>query len=146
MNKKLFISTLVLFTGVVVIGIMPLVASAQVAPVPTVTSMSPMSTAAGSANTTISVYGTNFVPGSTVEFNGLPIYTAYESANELSATIPSSVLTTAITDAVQVLNPDGTWSYLPSSLIFTITPTTMTILTTPGLPDTGFDPSNGVGF
>ena len=71
MNKKL-ISVVVLAAA---IGIMPFLAGAQ--SVPMVTSISPTSVVAGSANTSLLVYGTNFMPGAIVEFNGLPLATAY---------------------------------------------------------------------
>lgn len=142
MNKKLLFSAVALSLNLAAAGIMPLAAGAQAAP--TVSYISPTSVMAGSANTTLLVYGTNFVPGSIVYFNGLPIATTYVSANTLSATIPSSVLTTAISDAVSVLNPGGIMSYLPNSPLFTITPASTN--TTPGLPDTGFNPSNSIGL
>ena len=140
MSKKL-LSAVVLSISVIAIGIMPLLANAQVAP--TITAISPTSVAVGIVAPTLTVSGSNFVSGSVIEFNGAPLNTNYISPTELSATIPAVYLASASTYAVYVSNPGGLTSGLANSLIFTIT---STATTTPNLPNTGFNPNNLVGL
>lgn len=106
-------------------------------PVPILSSISPSSAVAGSGSFVLTLYGSNFIPSSWVKFNGLLRATTYISANQLRAVIPSSDIATAVSDAVSVVNPipGGGESNV---LLFTVRP----VSTTPGLPDTGFGPTN----
>lgn len=102
-------------------------------PVPTLTSLSPASTMVGSAATTLTVTGTNFISSSQVLWNGSPLTTAYVSATSLTAQIPASDLTSTGIASVSVQNPapgGGT----SSALTFTIGPntTTLSIVNIPG--------------
>ena len=95
-------------------------------PVPTVTSLSPSSATAGGAAFTLTVKGTNFVQGSTVQWNGGGRNTTFVSATQLTAAILATDIATAGTAAVTGLNssPGGGTS---GSLTFTINSPTPTI-------------------
>src|SRR6266481_7383292 len=74
-------------------------------PVPTTTSISPTCTTAGSADFTLTVNGTNFVSSSTVNWNGAPLATSFVSSTQLTATVPASLVATAGTASITVVNP-----------------------------------------
>ena len=80
-----------------------------VAPQPTITSISPTSAIAGGAGFSLTVNGTNFVSGSTVNFNGSARTTTFVSATQLRAAILASDIATTGIFNVTVTNPgDGT--------------------------------------
>jgi hypothetical protein len=111
-------------------------------PVPTLTSISPNTAAAGSAATTITATGTNFVSTSTVNWNGTALATTYTNSTTLTATVPSSDLTTAGTASVTVVNPTpggGT----TSAVTFTISGTTIQVVSVVA-NDLAWDPVNQV--
>jgi hypothetical protein len=74
-------------------------------PVPTTTSLNPMSAAAGGPTFTLTVNGTNFVTGSVVRWNGASRTTTFVSAAQLTASIPASDIATPGTAQVTVFNP-----------------------------------------
>lgn len=74
-------------------------------PIPTITTISPNSAMAGGAAFTLTINGTNFVPATTVNFNGTAPATTFVSAMQLTATVPASVIASAGTAAVTVTNP-----------------------------------------
>ena len=74
-------------------------------PVPTITSLSPSTAAAGSAALTLTVNGTNFVTGSMVRWNGGNRPTTFLSSNQLTAAISAADLATAGAANVTVFNP-----------------------------------------
>ena len=91
-------------------------------PAPTVTTLSPTSVVAGSGAFTLTVNGTNFINGSTVNFNGTARVTSFVNATQLTAAILASDVTAAGTPAVTVTNPapgGGT----SNSVTFTVTGT-----------------------
>ncbi|HLD70338.1 MAG TPA: IPT/TIG domain-containing protein [Negativicutes bacterium] len=104
-------------------------------PMPTVSTISPTSATAGGSSFTMTVNGGNFVPGSTVRFNGFARATAFVSGNQLTAFIPASDIAMTGTHAVYVENP-GPGGGSSNALLFTINPVSVT----PGLPNTGFGP------
>jgi hypothetical protein len=73
-------------------------------PVPTITTLSPSSATAGGAGFTLTVNGTNFVAGSTVNFNGSARTTTFVSATQLTAAITAGDIATAGTPTVTVTN------------------------------------------
>ncbi|HTM69053.1 MAG TPA: hypothetical protein VL426_07220, partial [Candidatus Binatia bacterium] len=77
----------------------------QANPAPSTTSLSPSSATAGGSSFTLTVNGANFVAGSTVRWNGSDRTTTFVSASQLTASIPSSDITTAGTATVTVFNP-----------------------------------------
>src|SRR5207247_517036 len=74
-------------------------------PVPTTTSISPTCTTAGSADFSLTVNGTKFVSTSTVNWNGAPLATSFVSSTQLTATVPASLVATAGTASITVVNP-----------------------------------------
>jgi uncharacterized protein (TIGR03437 family) len=89
-------------------------------PLPSVSSLSPNSTAAGSAAFTLQVNGSNFVAGSVVQWNGAARTTSFVSATQLNASISAADVASQSTAQVAVFNPapgGGT----SNGLTFTIT-------------------------
>jgi hypothetical protein len=74
-------------------------------PVPTVSSLSPTSIAAGSAGFTLTVTGTNFVSGAFINFAGTNRLTTFVSSTQLTTAITAADVATAGTPAVLVNNP-----------------------------------------
>jgi hypothetical protein len=69
---------------------------------PSIASLSPASTAAGSTSFTLTVNGANFASGAVVYFNGTAESTMFVSSNQVTAAIPSTAVTTAATIPVYV--------------------------------------------
>ncbi len=108
-------------------------------PVPTLSSLSPTSVAAGTtANTTVTLTGSSFVPNSVIEIDGGAQSTTFASATQLSTVLTEGALNSAALHRVQVVNPTpggGT----SNVVTFAVNPTT-----TQGLPvllDYAFDGS-----
>jgi hypothetical protein len=74
-------------------------------PVPALTSLSPTSKTVGSAAFTLTVNGSNFVKGATVNWNGSALATTFKSGTELTATVPAKDLTKAGTFPITATNP-----------------------------------------
>ncbi len=72
---------------------------------PTVTALSPSSALAGDPAFTLTVTGTNFLDGATVQWNGSARTTTFVSSTQLSAAITAADLSVAGTCAVTVKNP-----------------------------------------
>ncbi len=100
---------------------------------PTISSLSPPSAAAGSPGFTLTVNGTNFVSGSTVQFNGTALSTAFVNAAQLTATVTANLLTTAGTAPVVVTNPGGS----VANAVFTILAPTISSLNPSAAPAGG---------
>ena len=88
-------------------------------PAPTITSISPTGAIAGGASFTLTVNGTNFVSGSTVNFNGSGVATTFVSSTQLVAAIPASDITAVGTFNITVTNPGGTTSNAVSVTVVT---------------------------
>jgi hypothetical protein len=65
----------------------------------------PATVAPGSAGFTLTVHGTGFVPGATVNWNGTPLTTTFSSSSKLTATVPAANIATAGTASVTAVNP-----------------------------------------
>jgi len=74
-------------------------------PVPVLGAISPTSAQVGASSATIAATGSNFVPASSIDWNGTPLPTNYVSATQLSATIPASDIVSAGNFAVTVASP-----------------------------------------
>lgn len=61
----------------------------------------------GGAEFTLTVNGTGFVSGATVDWNGTPLITAFVSGSQLTATVPAADIASAGTASVTVVNPGG---------------------------------------
>jgi hypothetical protein len=89
-------------------------------PVPVLSTLAPSSALQGGPAFTLTVTGANFVPASTVRWNGVTRTTAFVSATQLTASIPVTDLVTAGTRNITVATPapgGGT----SSALAFTVT-------------------------
>lgn len=74
-------------------------------PVPVITSINPGSVAAGSGAFVLTVNGTGFVNGSTVQANGVNRVTTFVSATQLTAQILAEDIAAATTIAIRVVSP-----------------------------------------
>lgn len=94
-------------------------------PVPVLNEIIPTSAVAGGVGFTLSALGNYFAPNAFVQFNGTEVSTVNNNSQVLTATIPASVIASAGTVQVAVVNPPpggGTSSPQP----FTLTlPTTV---------------------
>ena len=87
---------------------------------PVLTSLSTMSIGMGTASFSVTAYGTGFVSGSVVEWNGAALNTTYMSATQLSAQLPASDMLIGGTFPVTVVNP-GASGGTSNAVTFTIT-------------------------
>ncbi len=90
-----------------------------IAPVPTITGLSPAGTAAGSSLFVLTVSGTGFGPASTVLWNGVSRSTAYVNSATLRAVIAASDVASVGSAAVSVFTPGpggGTSSGAPFTI------------------------------
>jgi IPT/TIG domain-containing protein len=74
-------------------------------PLPSITSLSPSSAAAGNPSFALTVTGSDFVAGSVIHWKGAALTTTYVSASQLTAAVPASDITTAGTASVTVVTP-----------------------------------------
>jgi photosystem II stability/assembly factor-like uncharacterized protein len=74
-------------------------------PAPTLQTLNPASTLAGSNGITLTLRGTNFVQGAVVVFNGTPLTPSAVIADSITVSVPSSALTVASSVQVLVRNP-----------------------------------------
>jgi WD40-like Beta Propeller Repeat len=74
-------------------------------PVPSITSLSPSSAAAGGPAFTLTVTGSNFISSSAVQWNGSGRTTTYVSSTELQAAITAADIAAPGTAQVTVVNP-----------------------------------------
>jgi uncharacterized repeat protein (TIGR03803 family) len=96
-------------------------------PAPTITSISPTSVIAGGPAPTLIVNGTNFVNGSTVNFNGNALTTTFVSATQLTAALLASDIAIVGNFNVTVTNPGGTTSNPASFTVNNPVPTITSI-------------------
>ena len=85
---------------------------------PVISSLSPNSAIAGSAAFTLTVNGSNFAGGATVQWNGTALTTTVVSSTQLTAAVPAALIANAATINVTVSSGSGTSS--PAQ--FTVTP------------------------
>jgi hypothetical protein len=65
----------------------------------------PTAVAPGASGFTLSVSGTGFVSGATIDFNHAPLTTTFVDSEHLTATVPAADVASAGTAAVTVVNP-----------------------------------------
>jgi len=95
---------------------------------PTITTLTPNTTLAGSADFLLTVDGTNFTSTSQIYFGRTALTTTFVSTTELTATVPSTSVALPHLVGVFVYNGPGTWwPSFPS--LFTVTPADPPILT-----------------
>jgi len=73
--------------------------------IPSVSSISPAGVVSGSSNTGITLTGTNFTAGSTVQVNGTTVQTSFISSTQMAATVPAADLATLGWAKITVSNP-----------------------------------------
>jgi hypothetical protein len=98
---------------------------------PTATTLTPATANAGDPGFTLTVAGTNFVPGASVLWNGAALPTIYGSATQLQAIVAASLISSSGTASITVQNPGGAVSGI---VVFTIGPQSLKVTTT-SLPD-----------
>ena len=74
-------------------------------PAPTLSGINPVSAAVGTADFTLTLSGSNFVPASTVQWNGAARPTTFVSGSQLTATISASDIALPGNYSVTVFNP-----------------------------------------
>ena len=84
-------------------------------PPPTIVQMTPGSAVAGSAAFTMTVTGTNFVPGSAVQFNGSTRATTFISSTQLQVPITAADVANVSLAYVAVVNPQANGGISASS-------------------------------
>jgi len=89
-------------------------------PVPVATSLNPTSVAAGGGQFTLTVTGSNFVNGATVNWNGSPLVTTFGGATSLTATVPGGNVASAGAANITVTNPAPGGGTSSPALVFTI--------------------------
>jgi hypothetical protein len=95
---------------------------------PTITTLMPNSATAGGAAFTLTVNGTNFAAGATVNFGANTPVTTFVSATQLTAAITAPEIATAGPIAVTVTNPGGGGT--SNSVNFTVTAAAAPTITT----------------
>ena len=90
-----------------------------ISPPPVITSLSPSTVTVGAAFT-LNVFGTNFVSGATVQWNGSGRPTTFGSGNQLTASIPASDVATSGSVQITVVNPSSGGT--SNSAILTVSP------------------------
>ena len=88
-------------------------------PAPVIARLSPNSAAAGGASFTLTVTGTNFVPGMNILWGTTWVGSTYVSATEVTTTIPASLIATAGSTGIVIYDPGVAWS---SAAFFTVNP------------------------
>ena len=104
-------------------------------PAPAISSLVPNATTAGGANFSLVVNGSNFISTSTVNFNGTPRATTFNSASQLTAAILAADIATAGSASITVTNPapGGGTSTAATLAINNPFPTVTTLSPTSGL-------------
>ena len=92
-----------------------------------ISALGPSSATAGGPTFTLTVNGTGFVTESVVEWNGAAVAASYISANQLSASIPSSMIVSVGNSIVTVLNPGAGPS---NAVIFAVSAAGQTVVIT----------------
>jgi trimeric autotransporter adhesin len=114
---------------------------------PAIASLSPASVIVGSPDTTLTVSGSGFVPGTEITWQGGQVPTLYLSSTSLQTDLPASDLTTAGTYQVAVEDPADIGGATSSSVPFTISNQTssggLTFVNT-AANDLAWDPVNQV--
>jgi len=75
-------------------------------PAPTITTINPTSASQGGQAFTLTVTGTNFVPGAMVQWNGSNRITTFVGSTQLTAQIPATDIASGSTATIRVVNPE----------------------------------------
>lgn len=85
----------------------------------TLTSLNPNVTTVGSPAFTLTVNGSSFVSGATVQWNGTPLSTSFVNGTQVTAAVPASLIASVGSASVTVVNPGSPAS---NTLAFNINP------------------------
>jgi hypothetical protein len=104
-------------------------------PAPTLSTVSPAGIAAGSADSALTLTGSGFAQQSVVQANGTALATSFVGDTQLTAIIPSSLLATAGTLSINVVNPSpgggiSTTEPLTVSIAVSVSPAAQTVAVT----------------
>jgi len=89
-------------------------------PVPEISSISPQSLSQNSLGTLLTVSGSGFQSGATIEWNGVPLSTTIFGDTKLTTTIPTADLTTQGNVNITV-NNTGTGNAVSNAMVFEVT-------------------------
>ncbi len=92
-------------------------------PAPALTSINPTAATAGAAQFTLTVNGSSFVNGATVNWSGAALTTTFSSATQLTAVVPASDVATGATISVTVTNPGSASSSAQTFIVNNPVPT-----------------------
>jgi hypothetical protein len=112
-------------------------------PTPFINEISPVAAVPGASAFTLTVDGTGFASGAVVNWTvgttTTPLATTFVSATQVTATVPASLVATAATASVTVVNPDAAPLEGTSNIEFfqITTPTSSVAFTTASSPGTG---------
>jgi len=98
---------------------------------PEITQLTPSSAPVGSGNQQLGVVGRNFISGAQVFWNGQPLSTTFGSSTQLTATVPSALLSATGVAGIAVRNPDGKTS---TAVLFAVGEA-LRITSAPALPN-----------
>ena len=91
---------------------------------PTLSSISPNTMPAGSAQFVLTATGTSFVSGSAIQWNGTNLVTTFVNATKLTAVIPANLVALPGTASVTIQAPSGVSG--PATFTITSSPPTLT--------------------
>jgi hypothetical protein len=130
----------------IVLAVMNCPARAATTPVPQIEQpLVPAAATTGHADLTLTVNGSGFAPGATVNWNGSPLVTHFVNDGQLTATVPASEMAAAGTASVTVTN-SGPGGRASNVVFFQITnPTSFVTLAKQRYPLTSFPSSVAVG-
>ncbi len=111
-----------------------------------ITSLSPDSALAGGAAFTLTVNGTGFVSTATVQWNGTALATTFVSATQLTATVPASLIVSAGSPSIAILNSEGSSSPPTTFAVSAPTITSLSPTTAPAGSAALTLTVNGTGF
>ncbi|WP_263360144.1 beta strand repeat-containing protein [Acidicapsa ligni] len=121
-------------------------------PPPIVSGIMPTSASAGGGVLALTVNGTNFISGSTVQWNGVTQPTIFVSATQLTATIPASLIANAGTANVTVAQSSGISGAAAFTInsvtpaITAVSPSSGTVGTSVSITGTNFTGATAVSF
>lgn len=116
---------------------------------PSISVLVPPRIVVGGADFVLTVTGSGFLNGATLEWNQSPLATTWVDSTRLSAAVPAALIAAAGNAPVAIANPDGT---VTAPVTFTIDPAAVPALATvnPGTVGPGIGPFtltvNGSGF
>lgn len=94
----------------------------------------PSAVAPGGPSFTLTVNGTGFVSGATVNWNGAPLTTTFVSSSRLTATVPAANTATLGTARVRVTNPGSSVASIVAYLAVSPTVSSVAVAQAPGSP------------